>query len=381
METAADGDLTGEKHNEGRSSVQDRSSAENSPSASPNKPEQKPEQKKTIFSKGKKRKKTDKDLNAPKAPLTGYVRFLNEHREKVRAENQNLPFHEVTKILGNMWSQLPSEQKQAYLDEAEKDKERYMKELEVYQQTDAYKNFVARQKAMKKGEGDVNGAEGNDDLFCSACNLYFNSPHNKREHMSGKKHFAVVSSQMDKSEKREEKANGRDSSDTKKVGDSSDSQPLEIPLDGDIPIFTEEFLNYNKARENELRKLRKVNTEFEEQNAILSKHIENMKKGIDKLEGERKEQQNEISALQRHLAKLRQIISRSFVDIQIPGVTDPLTSETVDSFVAKLQQYIQENSKENLELTSRIKDIIASLDYPNCLTADTPHITDALICS
>lgn len=118
------------------------------------------------------------------------------------------------------------------------------------------------------------------------------------------------------------------------------------------------------ARENELRKLRKVNTEFEEQNAILSKHIENMKKGIDKLEGERKEQQNEISALQRHLAKLRQIISRSFVDIQIPGVTDPLTSETVDSFVAKLQQYIQENSKENLELTSRIKDIIASLDYP-----------------
>ena len=40
---------------------------------------------------------------------------------------------------------------QAYLEEAEKDKERYMKELEVCQQTDAYKNFVARQKAMKKG--------------------------------------------------------------------------------------------------------------------------------------------------------------------------------------------------------------------------------------
>lgn len=118
------------------------------------------------------------------------------------------------------------------------------------------------------------------------------------------------------------------------------------------------------ARENELRKLRKVNTEFEEQNAILSKHIENMKKGIDKLEGERKEQQSEINALQRHLAKLRQVISRSFIDIQIPGETDPITLESVDSFVAKLQQYIQENSKENLELTSKIKDIIASLDYP-----------------
>lgn len=124
------------------------------------------------------------------------------------------------------------------------------------------------------------------------------------------------------------------------------------------------YSNIISARENELRKLRKVNTEFEEQNAILSKHIENMKKGIDKLEGERKEQQGEINALQRHLAKLRQVISHSFIDIQIPGETAPITLESVDSFVAKLQQYIQENSKENLELTSKIKDIIASLDYP-----------------
>lgn len=362
METTTN-DLSGEP-SEGRSSVQEKSSAENSPSPSPNKPEQR----KAIFTKGKKRKKPDKDLNAPKAPLTGYVRFLNEHREKVRAENQDLPFHEVTKILGNMWSQLPSQQKQGYLEEAEKDKERYMKELELYQQTDAYKNFVARQKAMKKNDREgVNGTEGgNDDLFCSACNLYFNSPHNKREHMSGKKHFAVISSQMDRAEK-QDKANGKDAQEAKKVDQPTESQSLQIPLDGDIPIFTEEFLNYNKARENELRKLRKVNTEFEEQNAILSKHIENMKKGIDKLDGERKEQQNEISALQRHLAKLRQVISRSFSDVQIPGENDPITLESVDTFVAKLQQYIQENSKENLELTAKIKDIITSLDYPDCL--------------
>ena len=52
----------------------------------------------------------------------------------------------------------------------------------------------------------------------------------------------------------------------------------------DIPIFTEEFLDHNKARETELRQLRKQNTEYEEQNAILSKHIENMKSAIDKLE-------------------------------------------------------------------------------------------------
>lgn len=63
-------------------------------------------------SRGKKRKKSLKDSNAPKAPLTGYVRFLNEHREKIRQEKPELPFYEITKILGTMWSQLPQEQKQ-----------------------------------------------------------------------------------------------------------------------------------------------------------------------------------------------------------------------------------------------------------------------------
>ena len=63
-------------------------------------------------SRGKKRKKSLKDTNAPKAPLTGYVRFLNEHREKVRQEKPELPFYEITKILGTMWSHMPQEQKQ-----------------------------------------------------------------------------------------------------------------------------------------------------------------------------------------------------------------------------------------------------------------------------
>jgi len=77
-----------------------------------------------------KRKRMLKDVNAPKAPLTGYVRFLNERRERFREEHPDLAFHEITKALGQKWSSMSQEQKQHYLDEAEKEKERYMKELE-----------------------------------------------------------------------------------------------------------------------------------------------------------------------------------------------------------------------------------------------------------
>ena len=51
-------------------------------------------------------------MNAPKAPLTGYVRFMNHHREAVRTEKPDIPFNEITKVLGLMWTELQQEKKQ-----------------------------------------------------------------------------------------------------------------------------------------------------------------------------------------------------------------------------------------------------------------------------
>lgn len=39
---------------------------------------------------------------------------------------------------------------QKYLDEAERDKERYLKELEAYHQTEAYKMFQKKQQEKKR---------------------------------------------------------------------------------------------------------------------------------------------------------------------------------------------------------------------------------------
>lgn len=61
--------------------------------------------------KGKKRKRA-RDINAPKQPLTGYVRFLNDRREKIRAENPGLTFSEITKLMGAEWTKLPPSEKQ-----------------------------------------------------------------------------------------------------------------------------------------------------------------------------------------------------------------------------------------------------------------------------
>lgn len=55
-------------------------------------------------------------------------------------------------MLANEWNKLPPEEKQHYLDEADRDKESYMKELEQYQKTEAYKVFSRKTQDHQKGK-------------------------------------------------------------------------------------------------------------------------------------------------------------------------------------------------------------------------------------
>lgn len=323
---------------------------------------------------GRKRKKTGKDVNAPKAPLTGYVRFLNEHREIIRAEKPDMPFHEITKILGMMWTELLQEKKQLYLDEAEKDKARYMKELAVYQQTDAYKSFIAEkvmtEKAKNTTPAKLPALDGVPDRFCRPCNKSFSTFHNQQEHMAGKKHrmimktmntFGTTAPLLTK------KASTTLVSTDEITHKESKRLDVTVGEDNlDIPIFSEQFLTYNKSRESELRKLRKATTEYEEQNAILSKHIDNLKTAIGKLDAEGKRSKEDIDGVQPYLENFRSILARSFVDVRLPESDQAPKVETIDEFLGELCK-LSQNPTANTEIMKNVRQIISSMDYPNCL--------------
>lgn len=267
------------------------------------------DKKKSKWPKVKKRKKAARDVNAPEKPLTGYVRFLNDRRERVRADNPTANFPDITKILANEWSKLEPTDKQKYLDEAEKDRERYTKEMEQYQQTEAYKLFT-----KKKHEKKTKGAE-------------------------------------------EAAANGP------AAEAASEDSRKDDGLGFDIPIFTEEFLDHNKVCEAELRQLRKSNTEYEEQNAILSKHIDTMKAAIEKLEVETVQQKNNNLALQQHLTGLRSTLTTSFCNLPLPGTGETPSLENIDSYMAKLHGIILDNPQENEALISSVREIASRLEY------------------
>ncbi|TEA34232.1 hypothetical protein DBR06_SOUSAS9310006, partial [Sousa chinensis] len=130
--------------------------------------------------KGKKRK-PPRDPPVPRAPRTGYVIFLNEQRSPLRARHPDLPFTEITKMLAAQWAQLPQEKKQRYVYEAVEDKQRYIRELQAYQSSKAYRAFLRRRAAHKVqalcGTGTLGCEFESEGLDFSAIDILAFLPH------------------------------------------------------------------------------------------------------------------------------------------------------------------------------------------------------------
>ncbi|OQR73929.1 high mobility group protein 20A-like [Tropilaelaps mercedesae] len=289
-----------------------------------------------------------RDHNAPKAPINGYVRFLNENRERCRRDNPDAAFSNITKLLAHEWSALKQEEKQKYLDAAERDRERYAKEVEQYQRTDAYKQFrrqLAEEEAAKRHsqqsdaqtarEGDQrrrqqlkanNGAAASNLLMgvARAGTAMSHTTSNNHNHGDNKFQYKMsgpVGLKPKGVMKTEEVICGSGSSMV--TGNRGMSPPAPIPnirhnpedTTFDIPIFTEEFLDHNKAREAEMRALRKSHTELEEHNAVLAKHIDSFKDAIGRLEAEVETHRNSNKAMQMYLDKLRGTLAEAFQQV------------------------------------------------------------------
>lgn len=81
-----------------------------------------------------KSKKTKKDPNAPKKPVTGYMYFnkykIDEYKKKHPGQKINIT--SISKQSGEEWKNLKENEKDKYLKMAIKDKKRYEKEIIIY---------------------------------------------------------------------------------------------------------------------------------------------------------------------------------------------------------------------------------------------------------
>mmetsp|Transcript_15908 Transcript_15908/g.44003 ORF Transcript_15908/g.44003 Transcript_15908/m.44003 type:complete len:800 (+) Transcript_15908:244-2643(+) len=83
--------------------------------------------------KGKgKAKKKKKDPNAPKRATTAFMFYSTKMRPIIKEKQPDIKFTEMGKLIGEKWRELSADDKREFEIKAEKDKERYAKEMEKY---------------------------------------------------------------------------------------------------------------------------------------------------------------------------------------------------------------------------------------------------------
>lgn len=244
--------------------------------------------------------------DAPKYPLTGYVRYTNERRSGIKEENPTKSHIEITKQLAIEWLELTEEKKQAYMDEAEKDKTRYIAEMKEYSKTH---NVELRRKKSKKKE-------------------------NSSEEMK-----------------------------TEATPGTSTTNPIPVqekPLkdgDRDIQIFTEEFLDHNKEVESNLKIIRKKLMDLEQQNSNLERYVESVKGGVDKLEVEQSALNTRNIALDKYLKELKKLLVNALSGVALPDKKTP-AMDTIEMYMHELS-----NLSGSPAILTKAKELIRKLDF------------------
>merc|ERR1740139_1452349 len=104
-------------------------------------------------SKKGKRRKPDRDVNAPKRNVSTYLLYQNSMRDQFKAENPGMTFGQLSKFTSHMYKALVPEEKNFWEQKALEDKARFEVEMANYQPPpghDAKGNFIM--SAMKESK-------------------------------------------------------------------------------------------------------------------------------------------------------------------------------------------------------------------------------------
>ncbi|XP_035439323.2 high mobility group protein 20A isoform X2 [Spodoptera frugiperda] len=301
--------------------------------------------------KPKKRKpKAPRDVTAPRQPLTGYVRYLNERRDQLRAEQPDLGFAELTRQLASEWSKLPAEEKKQYLDAADQDKERYLREWAEYKKTDAYKEFRRQQLEQKDPNFSKKVKHNPPDIAVPAGITPAPADQNATANTNSGTAPAAINVPRQPTPPRPRPCITPASGEELTAGDT------------DIPIFTDQFLQHNKLRESELRQLRKANSDYEQQNAILQRHAEEVSGATAKLRVETAAAAERTAALLAHRRTLVAALVQALQLVAIPGGPTGATEQNIEEYLEKLQSLATEG--KNSAVVKQVRDILNNIELP-----------------
>eukprot|EP00594_Rhizosolenia_setigera_P008762 CAMPEP_0178969778 /NCGR_PEP_ID=MMETSP0789-20121207/19082_1 /TAXON_ID=3005 /ORGANISM="Rhizosolenia setigera, Strain CCMP 1694" /LENGTH=200 /DNA_ID=CAMNT_0020656023 /DNA_START=29 /DNA_END=628 /DNA_ORIENTATION=+ len=129
----------------------------------------------------KKRKpRKKKDPNAPKRPSSTFTLFVKENRAKIREQNPDLSFGDISKLVGQKFKELEGEAKERYIKLANEDKQRYKREMENYEPPAADSSSSDEENSSTSSVEDSSN-EGSDDSGSDAPKMKWKGLKNSKE--------------------------------------------------------------------------------------------------------------------------------------------------------------------------------------------------------
>lgn len=320
------------------------------------------------------KKLTQRRINvagAPKMPLNSYVRFMNDRREQLRREHPNRTALEHTKMIGEEWHQLTDERKAPYLEAAAKDKALYQEQMHKFLKE--HPEIVATELAKAKKVFDNKNASTPKEKATN---------HSNSNSSSIDTAAAAAATAAKKAIVKPSGVNKQQSTPTPDPDDIPLAQVKRTPtppafsscapaprpsLAGEIPIYTNEFIEHNRSTENELRTLRKTKTDLEQQNAVLEQHVDNTKAGHAKIMGEVSELKEENARLVAYTKNLRQKIVSALGGITLPPVhPSGLNVDSVDKYMHHLAEMISSSAtagdQQNNAMLLKVAELLCKMD-------------------
>lgn len=233
---------------------------------------------------------------------------------------------EVTKLVASKWqSGLTLEEKKPYLDEAKLDKERFKKELKEFNISHPDEEVEDSLKPKKKSKSSKPSSDSKQTSAPEAVQL------------------PEASKTIEKNVKEEE------------------IPKAFIGSNCELPIFTDAFLEHNKIIETELKMLRKNKIEFDLQNSVLMKHIENMENGVLKVDAEAQATKQRNDQLEIYLIKLKCVLASSFNSLNCPTLKTGASIENIGEYMAEI------TSPTSAPIACKASEIVRKIDLKfNC---------------
>jgi hypothetical protein len=284
-------------------------------------------------------KRRKKDPSAPKAPLNGYLVYFNEERADMRSKNPGMSFGELTKIIAAKWKELPTEEKQKYINEAEIDKERYVKEMADYKKSDSYRQYI-KENTQAKMARHSDDSQIFDPMLNSSLNGMKTNP--QEPNLNWLQQEANIAG-------------------------------------FDVPVFTEEFIEHSKNREHEMRQLRKEINELEQQNSVLHKHIDSLKQTTTKIDSDIDRFKNSNGLLQKNIDLFRQTILHCFNNIPLPNTQDYPTPQNIDDYIMRIYSIVNSTNQNesmndpsfnlNRQFANHVKTVFSNINFSSLFEA------------